>query len=351
LAGLRERKHEIKIVSHLDINNFWHGAAPLRRLWAEVISVQREMKGFSADAWLTYGPSVKHPDFFGWWLCPNRYVLVGVNSGRLDKGKHVPKRWRWLFTIAHRRSLSRADKIAAFRPNTIGRLRSSGIPQEKLYVLPPAIRPWDSIPSRQEARRRLGLPLEAPIILCVSRLTVREDGDSRPGKSEAILELFAALDLLPPKILLLLVGDGPGRKQLEEEAAKLQHPERVQITGEVEHDDLRWFYAACDLFAFPDLRNLPRMAVLEAQACGRAVVTMENSSNLLTVAAGQTGLLAKDLKEFRAHVSTLVHDRDRRESMGRSGPSYITEFHSLDTRVRQIEDLLAGQRRRIWCRS
>ena len=281
LAGLQERKHEIKIVSHLDINKFWHGATPLRRLWAEAINVQREMKRFSADAWLTYGPSVKHPDFFGWWLCPNRYVLVGVNSG-LDRGKHLPKRWRWLFTIAHRRSLSRADKIAALRPNTIGRLRSSGIPQEKLYVLPPAIRPWDPIPSRQEARRHLGLPLEAPMILCVSRLTVREGRDSRPGKSEAILELFAALAPLPPEVLLLLVGDGPGRRQLEEEAAKLQPPGRVHIAGEVEHDDLRWFYAACDLFAFPDLRNLPRLAVLEAQACGRAVVTMETLSPLMT---------------------------------------------------------------------
>jgi glycosyltransferase involved in cell wall biosynthesis len=153
---------------------------------------------------------------------------------------------------------------------------------------------------------------------------------------------LAAFVALPSNALLLLVGDGLGRRQLEEEAARLKVAGSVQFVGPREHSDVSWFYAASDFFAYPDNAesNRPFQAMLEAQACGRPVVGMEVDSAQSIVDPGRTGLLAKDLKEFQAHLLTLVQDRRRCEELGRAGPAYIARFFSIENRVRQIEELL-----------
>jgi len=63
------------------------------------------------------------------------------------------------------------------------------------------------------------------------------------------------------------------------------------------------------------------------------VITMHTRSAELTVEAGRTGLLAKDLEEFQAHLAALAFDRARCESMGKGGPEYIAKFHSIDTQI------------------
>ena len=252
----------------------------------------------------------------------------------------MPKWWRRFFKFAHRHSLARADQVAAYHPLSADGL-SAVVAPERLHLFPLAIKIWDWIPSREESRQRLGLPQEAPVVLCVSRFTLDDHERQRPGKTEMVLDLMATLVSLPSDAVLVLVGDGPGRRYLEEEVAKHEPEGRVRLVGHVE--DTRWYYAACDLFAYPYRLDQPFLAILEAQSCGRPVVTMGTRSAELTVDSGRTGLLAKDLEEFRGHLVALTRDRTLCESMGRAGREYIQEFHSMQTRVKQIEGVLYGR--------
>ena len=194
------------------------------------------------------------------------------------------------------------------------------------------------MPARDEARRHLNLATGVPVILCVSRLTEKDTG--KPHKTEGVLDLVSVLVALPSDVILVIVGDGPGRQRVEARIAEAEVGDRVRLIGSVEHDDLKWFYAACDVFAYPDSTDLPRVAVLEAQACSRPVVLMRNGSAEATVDDGRTGLLANDLDEFRAHLAALAGDRARCESMGEAARAYVLRFHSIDRHVRQIEDWL-----------
>jgi glycosyltransferase involved in cell wall biosynthesis len=65
----------------------------------------------------------------------------------------------------------------------------------------------------------------------------------------------------------------------------------------VEHNDVGWYYAACDFFAFPERHESNRayQSSPEAQACGRPVVLMHNDLSEVTTEPGRTGLLARDL--------------------------------------------------------
>jgi glycosyltransferase involved in cell wall biosynthesis len=158
-----------------------------------------------------------------------------------------------------------------------------------------------------------------------------------------VIEVVRAMRSLPPNAILVVVGEGRGRPLVEEEVAALGLDGRVRLSGRVANSDLPAYYAACDIFALPDLRDFPWLAVLEAQACGRPVVTLDTQAARLTVDAGRTGLLARDLAEFRAFLGALARDRRRSREMGERGPQYVRTFHSLAVRIEQIEQMLAGE--------
>jgi glycosyltransferase involved in cell wall biosynthesis len=348
LEALRKRGHQMQIVSQLDSRNFGLGRLPAWHLVAEAARIRRKMKRFSPDAWLVYHPRVHTPDLFGWWMDPKRYVILkgGSEGDRWRLGK-MPKLWRKAFSYAYRKSLKRADMIEAVSPRSVRDLQSLGVPEEKIRFLPRAIKPWSLLPCRQEARRVLGLPQEAPIVLCVSRLQLRRgEDDPLPSKTECVLDLMRALQALPSKVLLLVVGDGLGRPKVEEEARRLKLDGRVRLAGRVEHNDVGWYHAACDFFAFPERHESNRayQSSLEAQACGRPVVLMHNDLSEVTTEPGRTGLLARDLDEFQTHLLALAQDRDRCDEMGRAGEAFIARSFTIDVRARQIEELLFGER-------
>jgi glycosyltransferase involved in cell wall biosynthesis len=299
------------------------------------------MRRFRPDAWIVHLPSSITPDFFGWWQRPKRYVLLGP-SGRKRRAKALPRSLRPIYVFAHRRSLARADKLVAFHPPSARRLRSAGIAEDRLALIPAPATAWGWIPLCEEARRRLDLPADARIVLCVSRFSVRHDHGGGSAKTEMILRLLEAFARVRSDAQVVIVGDGPGRPSVEEAIASQGLADRVRLVGAVENKDVVWFYAACDLYAYPHSTDRCWLSVLEAQACGRPVVTMRTSSAEVTVADGRTGLLASDLDEFAQHLETLVRDRERCERMGRAAREYVETHHSLELRVKQIEDLILG---------
>lgn len=336
-GALEERGNEVRVVSRLNVRDLWRGRIPARHLMREAFRVRREMRRFSPDAWLVYNPSRTYPDVFGWWQRPTRYVLLNAHTWQ---SKRMPLRWRWLFELAFRQSLRRADNVIAVRPITAERLRGFGATDQQLRVLPPAVRVDPAAPSQADARRRLGLSPAARVALVVSRFT--SDRQASEQKTEIVLDLLGAFRELPGTSILLVVGDGPGRPRIERAITELGLEQRVRLAGAVDHEDLKWYFAACDVYAYPDLLDRPRLSVLEAQASGRPVVALRTGSAELTVHSGRTGLLADDLSEFRTHLVELASDRAQSASMGEAAREYIVEQHSIDVRASQIEELLSS---------
>jgi glycosyltransferase involved in cell wall biosynthesis len=334
--GLRRRGHEVEIVSRTDVRDYWRGRRSTGRLLAEAASVRRRMKRLAPDAWIVYGASATYPDVFGWWQRPRRYVLIATGIGKPDR---LPRPWRWLLPRAHRRALARADAVTVYRPTSVDPLRALGVPDDRIRVLPLASPSWDAMPSQAEARDRLDLPPDAPVVLSVSRLpAAREDG--KPWKTEMVVELLESGAALPPDAILVHVGDGPGREVVERKARELGLRPQLRLAGAVDHREAVWYFAACDFLAFPSLRDFPWLAVLEAQSCGRPVITTRTQSAEMTVDAGRTGLLADDRDDFEAHMASLARDRPRCRRMGAAAREYVRHTHSMQVRLEQIEELL-----------
>jgi glycosyltransferase involved in cell wall biosynthesis len=342
-AGLRRAGHEIEVVSHLSVHDLWRGRVPARALFIEAFGVRKRVKKFRPEAWLVYKPSRTYPDLFGWWQRPRRYVLVGAHTWQ---SRRIPRRWRSILAWAYRQSLRRADMVTVLLPRTLERLLRYGVERERLRLLFTAVQIPSPMPSQEDARKRLGLPLEAPIALCTTRFTSPNGGE---GKTKMVLDLLSVVPCLPPNTLIVLGGDGPGRPQIEMEVGRLGLGERVRLVGAVEHADMKWFFAACDVYVQPHSLDGPWLSILEAQACGRPVITMRTHSGELTVDAGRTGLLAQTMEEFRDHLAALASDRPRCALMGRAARQFITDFHSIDVRVREIEEVLDPSARQTDC--
>jgi glycosyltransferase involved in cell wall biosynthesis len=336
-AALRSRGHEINLISRLNVRDVWRGGISLRDLGREAIAIRRRMKRFSPDAWLVYNASRTYPDLFGWWQPTRRYVLLSAHSWQSAK---VPKRWRWILAYAHRRALKRADFVTVVRNDTGERLRKRGVDQGRLRLLPPSAAVVDDVPTQKDARRRLGFPPDVCIVFCATRFTAGDD--RKQGKTEMVLDLLSIMPPLPSSVLLVLAGDGPGRTRIQAEIERLNLAERVRLVGSVDNSDMKWFFAACDLYAYPYAGDIPSVSVLEAQGHGCPAITMRTSSGELTVGPGTTGLLAESLEEFREHLAALAQDRTRCAEMGKEARRFVSGFHSTEVRAREIEELLSG---------
>ncbi len=111
---------------------------------------------------------------------------------------------------------------------------------------------------REECRKRLGVR---------ERLVIGHAGHFAAVKNQAFL-----IGLMPeilkkrPDALLLLLGDGEDRPELESMTARLGLEEHILTTGNVEN--VEDYLCAMDAFAFPSLYEGTPLALIEAQSNG-----------------------------------------------------------------------------------
>lgn len=109
---------------------------------------------------------------------------------------------------------------------------------------------------RQEVRRELGIPADAPVVGHVGRFMA-------PKNHGFLLRIFAEL---PDHARLLLVGDGELLAENERLAEELGVRDRVIFAGL--RSDVDRMLQAMDVFVFPSLYEGLPLSVIEAQAAG-----------------------------------------------------------------------------------
>jgi len=149
-------------------------------------------------------------------------------------------------------------------------LKHYRIPEDKVVVVPNAVagqfRPIEREVARAAIQRKFGI--RRPFVLTV--------GDLQPRKNHVgLLHAFEDVLQAEPKLPHDLVFVGKETwysRELHRAVDRSGVQDRVHFAGFVEDSDLVKFYGACDLFAFPSFYEGFGLPILEAMACGRAVV-------------------------------------------------------------------------------
>jgi phosphatidylinositol alpha 1,6-mannosyltransferase len=145
------------------------------------------------------------------------------------------------------------------------------------------------------------------LLLSVGRL-------SHEKRIDVLLEAYRQLSEHTPSARLIVVGDGPARASLEEQA-----PGGVQFLGELRGDSLAQVYASADVFCFPSTTDTFGQVLLEASASGLPTVAAAAGGALELVDHRSTGLLVSpdDPIALAAALVELVDDIPFRLGLGR----------------------------------
>jgi len=199
-------------------------------------------------------------------------------------------------------------------------------PPEKIEVVHNAVRLQRFAPTDAAAlRARLTGNRQRPVVLTCARLHAQ--------KGHAVL-LRAAAEL--PDAVFALAGDGPERAALEAQAAALALGDRVVFLGH--RTDIPALLAACDVFALPSLYEGSSLAVLEAMAAGRAVVSSAIGGTDELIRDGDSGLLVApgDAEALAAALRRLFADDELRAALARRGRARVERDFTSDVMSQRV---------------
>lgn len=195
-----------------------------------------------------------------------------------------------------------------------------GLAVRKVRVIYNALDPVGDLPSPQEARAALGL--NGPTIVTVARLT--------PWKGIAgLIRALGQVRKEIPQARLVVVGDGPERKALEQEAAPLG--EAVKFVGTQPPEQVRLYLRAADLFAlFSTYEGLPH-TVLEAMQVGTPVIVSDAGGNKEVVTHGETGWMVPkgDKQALIRAILEGLNNPDKAQQQAQTALTQLDRFSWL----------------------
>jgi glycosyltransferase involved in cell wall biosynthesis len=232
----------------------------------------------------------------------------------------------------HMTVLSDGDKAAICRMFSIKGDRVTVIPNG---VDTAVFSPSDA--TRSSARARIGLVDDEIAVGILARL--------EPRKGQHVMLDALALPMLRDfarPIRLVLIGDGSSRDALRNRARNLGLAERVTFFGAAPHDDVAALLTGVDIVALPSLDEAMPLSLLEAMACGRAVVASRVGAVERVITDGVTGLLVPpdDSIALAQAVRRLARDPDYAKSIGERAREDVVIHHDAALTLRRYEETL-----------
>jgi glycosyltransferase involved in cell wall biosynthesis len=216
-----------------------------------------------------------------------------------------------------------------------------GVPRRRIVVVSNAL---DSARFQPDPERRAALRArwqagdDTIVLLSVGILSDQKGVD-------VAIDALASLDGLDAQ--LVVVGDGPMRRELETFAYARGVGPRVRFTGPVAFEALPDVYRAADIFLFPTVRREGQPGVmLEAMASELPVIASRLGANEEVVDDGHTGWLVPrgDAAALTARIQALAGDRALARAMGRRGRARVVERWTPEVRSRRIVELFTSVR-------
>lgn len=160
--------------------------------------------------------------------------------------------------------------------------------------------------------------------------------------------LIAALAGVKAPFTLVIAGDGPERERLRQLVSLNNLENRIVFRGAVTHAELPRIYAEADVVVVPSVHDrtgdrdgLPNV-VLEAMACGRAVVASDVAAIPSAVVNYENGLLVPpgDPVALGEAITSLATSKEFRAELGRNGRVCAERDFEVGRCSRRFQQLL-----------
>ena len=186
-----------------------------------------------------------------------------------------------------------------------------------------------------ELKEELGIDKEKKVLVTIGRL-------GKEKNVEELLENMKNLLMKDNKLVLLIVGDGPFRSELEKKAKKIGIDENVIFTGMIAPQDIHKYYKLGDIFVSASQSETQGLTYLEALASGLPAVCREDSCLKKVIINGYDGFVYQSSNEYLEQVETILKNNNLHNLMANNARK-VAERYSEKYFGRQVEDVYLNQ--------
>lgn len=231
-----------------------------------------------------------------------------------------------LYEWLDKKVLKKFDKVIVVSDEVKEKIIKSGLHSSKVLKIGNgiSIEKYSTQSEREKIRTEFGISSERIVIGSVGRL------DRNKG---VIYLLKAAKALLKEykSICLLIVGDGPSKQDLYDEALELGIGNNVIFTGF--RNDISSIFSAFDIFVLPSLKEGLPMVLLEAMASRIPVIATRVGDIPIVIKHKETGLLinTENTIELENAVKLLIKDKNLATLMAEQAFNKVINEYSSES--------------------
>jgi len=255
------------------------------------------------------------------------------------RGDCVRPRRGWAVRVRRlvlRALMGMATRVLCVGDSAIECYRALGVPAEKLALLPYTcdVTRYESVDAARAAEIRQRLALEGKLCYLFSGGLLARKG------VDALLSAFSSLARERDDVALVLLGDGPLRRELEE-SVPLAIRDRVHFVGYRDQTELPAWFRAADVFVFPS--RYDGWAVVLNEACGAGlpiITTNMVGAAAHLVAEGQSGFViaVDDVTALAEKMRYFAENPEQAKRFGARSRELVAQF----TPERGVELLLGA---------
>ena len=211
----------------------------------------------------------------------------------------------YLAKVLSRQRLKRVSTLVAPTRKVENTLQGYGI-QAPINVVPSGISMEQhhqrlSQEERLQRRRELGIRDDDQVLINLGRL----GGEKNLGE---LIGLFAEARQTEPGLKFLIVGDGPARPALEQQAKELGVAQDVIFTGMVEPCQVQNYYQLGDVFVSASTSETQGLTYIEAAANGLPLLCRQDDCLDDVLEEGRNGYEYTNAEEFLHAIDAVIHD-------------------------------------------
>lgn len=255
--------------------------------------------------------------------------VISTCHGYISKSKSVV-----IYNIIDRIALKFSNRIIAVSEGIKENLLKNGIRENRIEVIVNAV-PVSADPSafrrdRENRRARYGIIETDFVAGYIGRLS-QEKG------IKYLLEAAGSLDGSGIPLKVLIIGDGPQRKELED-IVMAKGIEGMVIFAGFQSDIESWL-PALDVFILPSLTEGTPMALLEAMSFGIPAIASRVGGVPDVVADGENGILfeAGNSRELIQALKILFNEPSLHGKIGQNAKKTIMNKYNIHSWCRTIE--------------
>lgn len=199
------------------------------------------------------------------------------------------------------------------------------VKNKPIYIIPTGIdiAPFKSsnfsLEEKNKLKESLGIKQDEKVILFLGRVASEKSID-------VLMDVMPSIFKDHPNYKFLIVGDGPSKKSLEEQAKKLNIENKVIFTGKVPWNEVPKYYNLGDVFVNASITETQGLTFIEAMAAEVPVVAKYAPNLSEFIKNNKNGILVKKNSDFKNAIIDVIENKNLKETIIKGGNETAKEY-------------------------